>query len=110
MPSSRQPSCASSSPLGPIDIDPDHYLVIKQKPEDSIYGTAHNSILQLPGKDEWYIVYHRINKNYIDRRLGGGGPGVHREVCIDRLTFDKKGRIVPVTPTLNGPEPLTVKK
>jgi hypothetical protein len=25
-------------------------------------------------------------------------------VCIDRLTFDKKGHIIPVTPTLNGPE------
>ena len=100
----------SKSPLGPISIDPDNYLVIKQKPEDKIYGTAHNSILQLPGKDEWYIVYHRINKNYVDRKFGGGVPGTHREVCIDRLTFDKKGRIIPVTPTLNGPEPLTTKK
>ena len=94
----------SKSPLGPINIDPDNYLVIKQKPEDKIYGTAHNSILQIPGKDEWYIVYHRINKNYVSHE-----PGIHREVCIDRLTFDKKGRIIPVTPTLDGPEPLTIK-
>ena len=91
----------AKSPLGPIAIDPQNYLVIKQKPEDGIYGTAHNSVLQIPGKDEWYIVYHRINKNYIDHE-----PGIHREVCIDRLTFDKQGRIIPVTPTLNGPEPL----
>ena len=91
----------SKSPLGPITIDEDNYLVIKQKPEDKIYGTAHNSILQIPGKDEWYIVYHRINKNFVDRE-----PGIHREVCIDRLTFDKKGKIIPVTPTLNGPAPL----
>ena len=93
----------SKSPLGPITIDPENYLVIKQKPEDGIYGTAHNSILQIPGKDEWYIVYHRINKNFIDRHFA---PGIHREVCIDRLTFDKKGRIIPVTPTLDGPAPL----
>ncbi len=98
----------AKSPLGPITIDEQNYLVIKQKPEDKIYGTAHNSILQIPGKDEWYIVYHRINKNYVDRKFGGGVPGTHREVCIDRLTFDKKGRIVPVTPTLNGPEPLNI--
>ena len=79
----------SKSPLGPISIDLENYMVIKQKPSDKIYGTAHNSILQIPGKDEWYIVYHRINKNFIDR-----DPGIHREVCIDRLTFDKKGRII----------------
>ncbi len=95
----------SKSPLGPITIDENNYLVIKQKPEDKIYGTAHNSVLQIPGKDEWYIVYHRINKNFVDR-----DPGIHREVCIDRLTFDKQGRIIPVTPTLNGPAPLVTKK
>ncbi len=96
----------STSPLGPIGIDEQHYRVISQKPEDGIYGTAHNSILQLPGKkDEWYIVYHRINKHFVNR-----DPGIHREVCIDRLTFDKQGRIIPVTPTLNGPAPLAVKK
>ena len=91
----------AKSPLGPITIDEQNYLVIRQKPEDKIYGTAHNSILQIPGKDEWYIVYHRINKNFVDRE-----PGIHREVCIDRLTFDKKGKIIPVTPTLDGPAPL----
>ena len=90
----------SKSPLGPINIDENNYLVIKQKPEDQIYGTAHNSVLQIPGKDEWYIVYHRINKHFVNT-----DPGIHREVCIDRMTFDKKGRIIPVTPTLNGPEP-----
>jgi len=91
----------AKSPLGPITIDENNYLVIRQKPEDGIYGTAHNSVLQIPGKDEWYIVYHRINKNFLNNQ-----PGIHREVCIDRLTFDKQGRIVPVTPTLNGPAPL----
>jgi hypothetical protein len=99
----------AKSPLGPITIDEQNYLVIKQKPEDNIFGTAHNSVLQIPGKDEWYIVYHRINKNFVDKKLGGGVPGTHREVCIDRMTFDKQGRIIPVTPTLNGPAPLQKK-
>ena len=94
----------AKSPLGPISIDENNYMVIKQKPEDKIYGTAHNSVLQIPGKDEWYIVYHRINKNFVHHE-----PGIHREVCIDRMTFDKQGRIIPVTPTLNGPEPLSKK-
>lgn len=95
----------AKSPLGPISIDENNYMVIKQKPEDQIYGTAHNSVLQIPGKDEWYIVYHRINKNFVHHE-----PGIHREVCIDRMTFDKQGRIIPVAPTLDGPAPLAVKK
>ena len=94
----------AKSPLGPISIDENNYMVIKQKPEDQIYGTAHNSVLQIPGKDEWYIVYHRINKNFVHHE-----PGIHREVCIDRMTFDKQGRIIPVAPTLDGPEPLSKK-
>lgn len=96
----------SKSPLGPITVAKDP-IVIKQDPENKIYGTAHNSILQIPGKDQWYIVYHRINKHHIERVMG---PGIHREVCIDALTFDKKGNIVEVKPTLNGPEPLQMKK
>lgn len=96
----------SKSPLGPITVAKDP-IVIKQDPENKIYGTAHNSILQIPGKDQWYIVYHRINKHHIEWVMG---PGIHREVCIDALTFDKKGNIVEVKPTLNGPEPLQMKK
>lgn len=99
----------AKNPLGPYTIDENNYMVIKQRPEDKIYGTAHNSVVQVPGKDEWYIVYHRINKHFIDDRQAGG-PGVHREVCIDKLTFDKKGNIIPVVPTVNGPAPLAPAK
>ena len=97
----------AKSPLGPITIDEQNYRVIEQRPEQGIYGTAHNSILQLPTKkgDDWYIVYHRINKHFLHN-----DPGIHREVCIDRLTFDKKGRIVPVTPTLDGPSAISSAK
>ena len=96
-------------PKEPLKVNEANYLVTKQALELQIYGPAHNSILQLPKKDEWYIVYHRINKNYVDKAFGGGVPGTHREVCIDRLTFDKKGNIIPVTLTQNGPEPLKAK-
>ena len=91
----------SKSPLGDITIDESNYRVIEQVPEDKIYGTAHNSVVQGPGKDEWYICYHRINKNYADKKYGGGVPGTHREVCIDKMSFDKKGNIIPVKPSLN---------
>ena len=89
----------SKSPLGPIQVA-DEPVILRQDPENEIYGTAHNSILQIPGKDKWYIFYHRINKQYLQRDKE---PGIHREVCADRLTFDKKGRIVPVKPTHEGP-------
>lgn len=90
-------------PKAQLKVNEKNYLVMKQKPEDKIYGPAHNSVLQVPGKDEWYIVYHRINKGYINKYYI---PGIHREVCIDRMTFDKKGNIIPVIPTLDGPDPL----
>ena len=51
----------SKSPLGPIEVAAQP-VVLKQNPEQQIYGTAHNSVLQIPRTDEWMIVYHRINK------------------------------------------------
>ena len=85
----------STSPLGPIKVA-DEPVILIQRPEQHIYGPAHNSVLQIPGKDKWYIVYHRINRHYLDRK---DGPGFHREVCIDRMEFLPDGRIKPVTPT-----------
>lgn len=83
----------SKSPLGPIEVAKDPIVLI-QDPQHEIYGTAHNSVIQKPGTDEWYIVYHRINKNYIHFQ-----PGVHREVCIDKLEFNADGTIKRVVPT-----------
>lgn len=85
----------SKSPLGPITVAAEP-VILEQNPELGIYGTAHNSVLQVPGKDEWYIVYHRIHPNFREPQLS---PGTHRQTCIDKMQFDKKGRIVKVTPT-----------
>ena len=71
-------------------------LTLPVKKLDVAAAKAKASVLQIPGKDEWYICYHRINKNYVRHE-----PGIHREVCINKMTFDKQGRIVPVKPTLN---------
>lgn len=79
----------AQSPLGPIRVADDPIVTI-QNPEKEIYGPAHNSVICKPGTDEWYIVYHRINKNYLDKSLS---PGTHREVCIDRLEFNEDGTI-----------------
>ena len=88
----------SKSPLGPIEVAKDPIVLI-QDPEHEIYGTAHNSVIQKPGTDEWYIVYHRINKDYLH-----DDPGVHREVCIDRMEFNADGTIRRVVPTTAGVE------
>lgn len=79
----------AKSPLGPIQVASDP-IVTLQNPELEIYGPAHNSVICKPGTDEWYIVYHRINKHYLDKSLS---PGTHREVCIDRLEFNEDGTI-----------------
>ena len=93
----------SDSPTGPLEIPQDN-LVIAKNPDDGIYGTGHNSVIQIPGKDEWYIVYHRFN--YPDGIRMGRAAGYHREVCIDKMEFGADGRITRVTPTHEGIEPV----
>ena len=88
----------AKSPLGPIEVAKSP-VILQQDPQHEIYGTAHNSVVQIPGRDEWYIVYHRINKNYMHRDKG---PGFHREVCIDKMDFNADGTIRPVIPTHKG--------
>ncbi|WP_286858334.1 family 43 glycosylhydrolase [Sphingobacterium sp. UBA7625] len=86
----------STSPYGPIRV-PENNLILQKDPAKGIYGTGHNSILQVPGTDEWYIVYHRFS--YPNGIRMGDAAGFHREVCMDRLYFDANGQIVPVIPT-----------
>ncbi|HEX2607372.1 MAG TPA: glycoside hydrolase family 43 protein [Flavisolibacter sp.] len=64
-------------------------------------GAGHHSIVNVPGTDDWYIIYHR--------RPLGETDGNHRVVCIDKLVFDKKGRIQPVRITKEGVPPVSVK-
>lgn len=90
----------SDSPMGPIKVAKDPIVII-QDSKNNIYGTGHNSVLNIPATDLWYIVYHRINKSYLS-----DGPGYHREVCIDKLEFNEDGTIKQVTPTHTGVEPL----
>jgi beta-xylosidase len=57
-------------------------------------GPGHHSVLQIPGTDEWYIVYHR-------HPLGTMGAN-QRVLAIDRMNFDARGNIVPVKMTTEG--------
>ncbi len=102
-PNYRLRYATSTSPLGKFTI-PENNIVIEKKPEDGIYATGHNSTIQVPGKDEWYLVYHRFT---LPKGINMGRPaGFHREVCIDKMEFNEDGSIIQVTPTLKGIEPL----
>lgn len=54
-------------------------------------GAGHHSVVQGRGPDEWWIAYHR--------RPLGESAGDHRVLAVDRLEFEKDGRIRPVVMT-----------
>jgi len=57
-------------------------------------GAGHHSVIKLPGRESYYIVYHR--------RPLGETDGNHRVTCIDRMDFDAQGFIQPVKITFQG--------
>ena len=80
----------ADSPFGPWKREA---KILQQDPEVAT-GAGHHSVIKGKGKDEYYIVYHR-------RPLGDTGRD-HRVTCIDRLAFDKDGKILPVKMTFKG--------
>lgn len=97
----------ADSPLGKINV-PAQNLVIAKDKAAGIYGTGHNSVLQIPGKDEWYLVYHRFN--YPNGIKMGQAAGWNREVCIDKMEFNADGSIKQVIPTHKGISAVRVEK
>lgn len=95
-----------SAPLSSLQIPTDN-LVIAKDLTSGIYGTGHHSVVQVPGKDEWYIVYHRFN--YPEGINMGRAAGYNREVCIDRLLFNENDGLQQVGPTLAGIKPVHLK-
>lgn len=60
-------------------------------------GAGHNSAVNVPGTDDWFIIYHRRPIPNEDRD--------HRVTCIDKLSFNEDGTIMPVIMTFEGVEP-----
>lgn len=104
-PNYRVRYATSDSPYEIQDI-PENNLVIKKDASAKIYGTGHNSIINLPGTDDWYIVYHRFNrpKGY----FMGSAAGYNREVCIDKIEFDENGSILRTSPSIKGIQPIKI--
>jgi len=80
----------SDSPFGPFERIG---KILQQDPKIA-KGAGHHSVINIPNTDDWYIVYHR---RPLDTENGN-----HRETCIDRMYFDKKGYIKPVQITVEG--------
>lgn len=57
-------------------------------------GAGHHSVLNKPGTDEWFIVYHRRPANETARDF--------RVTCIEQMYFDADGKILPVKITHEG--------
>jgi len=64
-------------------------------------GAGHHSLVKIPGRDEWYIVYHRRPK--------GDTSANHRETCIEKVEFDNQGFIRPVKITREGVKAVSLK-
>jgi beta-xylosidase len=77
----------ADSPWGPFQ----RVARILEKDDRIAGGPGHNSVLNLPGTDDWVICYHR--------RPAGDTHRDHRVTCIDRLFFRPDGTIEPVVMT-----------
>ncbi len=89
----------SDNPTGPII---GNEIMIEKDESHGIYATGHHTVINVPDTDKWYILYHRFN---FPARFDGEYSdyyGVHRELCLDKFTFDQNGRIVKAKPTLEG--------
>lgn len=72
----------SDSPMGPFTKAADNPIL---KGEGMVKGAGHHSVVQVPGKDEWFIAYHRF--------AIPDGSGYKRETCISPMRFNADGTI-----------------
>ncbi len=80
----------ATSPLGPYTYKG---TILKTSADGTVHGPGHHSILK-EGND-YYIVYHRHDNPHSTR-------GFHRQLCIDKLTFNADGSIQPIEGTHSG--------
>lgn len=80
----------SDSVFGPFD----RKNTVLEADEKIATGAGHHSVINIPGTDAWYIVYHRRPIPNLDRD--------HRVVCVDKLYFNADGSIRPVKMTFKG--------
>ncbi len=77
----------SKSPYGPVEVPKDYVVLIRN---GIVKGTGHHSVVNVPGTDRWYIVFHR--------HAIPDGSGFKRETCIEPMLFNEDGTIKKVDP------------
>lgn len=75
----------SGSPLGPFTKALENPIL---RQSGVVKGAGHHSIVQIPGRDEWVIAYHRFHIP--------DGNGFNRETCLSRLRYGADASILPV--------------
>ena len=78
----------SDSPFGPVVVRDKDFIVLQKN--GAAAGTAHHSVINIPGTDRWYAAYHR--------HAVPGGSGYQRQTCLVRMEFDETGAIRPMDP------------
>ena len=78
----------SNSPFGPVKTFDDDFIVLHKN--GPAVGTAHHSVVNVPGTDRWYVAYHR--------HAIPDGSGFKRETCLVRMEFNPDGTIKPMDP------------
>ncbi len=80
----------ADSPRGPFE----RIGTILESDTTVATGAGHNSAIQKPGTDDWYIIYHR-------RPIPNNSPH-HRVTAIDVMKFNEDGTIQPIKMTFEG--------
>jgi beta-xylosidase len=80
----------ADDPFGPFKREG----IILQQDTAIATGAGHHSVINAPGTDKWYIIYHRRPNDQTDRNS--------RVVCIDIMEFNDNGSIKPVIITEKG--------
>lgn len=76
--------------------------ILYKVPEEDILGTGHHCFVKLPGTEEYYIAYARFDTPLSDYVGDKNVKGCHREVCLEKVSFDADGYIQKIIPTHQG--------
>jgi beta-xylosidase len=85
----------SDSLAGPVKSPAKDFIVLQKN--GLAIGTGHHSVVNVPGTDRWYAVYHR--------HAIPDGSGFKRETCLVRMEFNEDGSIKPMDPMTTAFQP-----
>ncbi|MGV3765922.1 MAG: glycoside hydrolase family 43 protein [Chitinophagaceae bacterium] len=87
----------ADSPFGPFR----RIGTVLQQDAAVAKGAGHHSVINVPGTNKWYIVYHRrpLEETHAN----------HRVTCIDEMKFNEDGTIEPVKISFEGVKSMKIK-